>query len=79
MSARDELNLALDLDESRLQIPCTDPTTGQDWTAEDHEQRARAVTGCTGCPVLILCATVADVERHRFGVWGGRDRGVKVR
>lgn len=51
-------------------VPCIG--RWQLWTSTDPEQRARAVAGCAGCPVLTECAACGMFEPT--GVWAGIDR-----
>ncbi len=56
-------------------IPCgPEPAP---WYADNPVMRAEAAQRCIGCPVLNLCASVADEAGERWGVWGGRDRQVR--
>jgi Transcription factor WhiB len=56
---------------------CSDPITGELWTAEHAAHRAIAVKYCRGCPVLVLCGQAAAERDERWGVWGGVDRSTR--
>ncbi|WP_395659145.1 WhiB family transcriptional regulator [Nocardioides sp.] len=54
-------------------MPClSDP---QSFTADKAKDRATAVRACRRCPAIEQCGRFADLNRERFYVWGGRDRG----
>lgn len=50
-----------------------DPLSGQAtvWTKPQKERVLRALTVCSGCPVLARCGSEGVRGRHS-GVWGGR-------
>lgn len=77
MSARDALDRALlDLAANGKRHRCAEPADHLWWTSEDADERARAARLCTGCPVLRLCAVVAEDEGELF-VWAGVDHGTR--
>lgn len=74
MTARHDMDLALvDLAAKGERPRCGWPDIGPWFTSDDHEDRARAARRCAGCPVLELCAAVAEEEQPCHGVWAGKD------
>lgn len=45
--------------------------------ADNRAEAMRAAALCHTCPVEAACGAWADAHRIRFGVWGGRPRGVR--
>lgn len=77
MTARHALDLALvDLAARGERPRCGWPDIGPWFTSEDSTERARAARRCAGCPVLELCAAVAEDEQPVHGVWGGKDYSI---
>lgn len=49
------------------------------WLSEDPRMRALAARWCAGCPVLAECDRAGVEAKHKFGVWGGKDRTRRAR
>ena len=72
MTSHDDMTRALvKLLESGGRPPCSDGSDA--WLSEDREERAIAARLCVPCPLLVLCASAAEVTRATFGVWAGVD------
>lgn len=66
----------LRLTEAGRSTPCqNDPTPFFD---DDKATRTEAAEACGLCPVRRQCATFAEANDERGGVWGGRDTTPKA-
>ena len=67
------------IDMAHRELDRLPPCVGSDgWTSDDRDERALAARCCAGCPLLDLCAKLADEYGATFGVWAGRDYGPKA-